>query len=301
MTEFWRLPATEIAILVRTRQASATEVAKDALARLDAVNPAINAVIEHRPADVLAQAAAIDAAIARGEVRGQGGGEAERLARGGQAIHQADALRFLGLDRRGVEKDLPCAGQAYAGGQREGQAEICHQPDLVEPRHESRPRAGHDGVRRTGEREPRADAPALHRRDDGQPPADHEADQAMRAAHALAPLLGVAHIHARYVPARAEGAARTGDDDSAQAFIALGGFQRLEQLLAQRHGQRVAALGIVERQCQNRARALGQDPHAGRCSVAPVLACTSSAVTPGARSARRKPRPGTTSITARLV
>jgi amidase len=70
MTKFWRLPATEIAILVRTRQASATEVAKDALARLDAVNPAINAVIEHRPADVLAQAAAIDAAIARGEDAG---------------------------------------------------------------------------------------------------------------------------------------------------------------------------------------------------------------------------------------
>ncbi len=67
MTEFWRLPATEIAALVRARQASATEVAKDALARLDAVNPAINAVIEHRPADVLAQAANIDASIARGD------------------------------------------------------------------------------------------------------------------------------------------------------------------------------------------------------------------------------------------
>lgn len=67
MTEFWRLPATEIAALVRARRASATEVAKDALARLDAVNPALNAVVDHRPADVLAQAAAIDAATARGE------------------------------------------------------------------------------------------------------------------------------------------------------------------------------------------------------------------------------------------
>jgi amidase len=67
MTEFWRLPATEIATLVRTRRASATEVAKDALARLDAANPAINAVVDHRPDDVLAQAASIDAAVARGD------------------------------------------------------------------------------------------------------------------------------------------------------------------------------------------------------------------------------------------
>ena len=54
MTDFWRLPATEVAALVRARQASATEVAKDALARLEAANPAINAVVEHRPEEVLA-------------------------------------------------------------------------------------------------------------------------------------------------------------------------------------------------------------------------------------------------------
>ena len=70
MTEFWRLPATDIATLVRSRQASARELARDALARLDAVNPAINAVVEHHADDVLAQAAAIDAAIARGEDAG---------------------------------------------------------------------------------------------------------------------------------------------------------------------------------------------------------------------------------------
>ena len=66
MTDLWRLPATDIAHRVRSGQVSATEVARDALARLDAVNPAINAVIEHRPEDVLAQAAAIDATIAKG-------------------------------------------------------------------------------------------------------------------------------------------------------------------------------------------------------------------------------------------
>ncbi|MGG5823031.1 amidase family protein [Falsiroseomonas sp. HW251] len=67
MTEFWRLPATDIAALVRAREASAAEVAKDALARLDAANPAINAVVDHRPEEVLAEAARVDAAIARGE------------------------------------------------------------------------------------------------------------------------------------------------------------------------------------------------------------------------------------------
>ncbi|WP_375454543.1 amidase family protein [uncultured Methylobacterium sp.] len=63
----WRLPATEIARMVRTRAVSAREVAQDALARLDAVNGRISAVVEHRPDDVLAQAAAIDAALAQGE------------------------------------------------------------------------------------------------------------------------------------------------------------------------------------------------------------------------------------------
>lgn len=67
MTEYWRLPATEIAARVRARDLSATEVARDALARLDVANPKINAVVDHRPDDVLAQAAAIDATIARGD------------------------------------------------------------------------------------------------------------------------------------------------------------------------------------------------------------------------------------------
>lgn len=67
MTELWRLPAAAIAAHVRAREVSAAEVARDALARLGAVNPKINAVIDHRPEEVLAEAAAVDAAIARGE------------------------------------------------------------------------------------------------------------------------------------------------------------------------------------------------------------------------------------------
>jgi len=67
MQDLWRLSATDIAALIRSKKITAKEAASAALARLDAVNPKINAVVDHRPADVLAQAAAIDAAIARDE------------------------------------------------------------------------------------------------------------------------------------------------------------------------------------------------------------------------------------------
>ena len=70
MEGIWRLSATDVAAAVKSKKVSAKEVATAALARLDAVNPAINAVVDHRPEDVLAQAAAVDAAIARGEALG---------------------------------------------------------------------------------------------------------------------------------------------------------------------------------------------------------------------------------------
>src|SRR5205085_10963917 len=49
------------------KKVSAKEAATAALARLDAVNPKLNAVVDHRPAEVLAEAASVDAKIARGE------------------------------------------------------------------------------------------------------------------------------------------------------------------------------------------------------------------------------------------
>jgi amidase len=70
MQDIWRLSATELASLIKSKKVSAKEAATSALARLDAVNPKINAVVDHRPDDVLAQAASIDAAIARGEALG---------------------------------------------------------------------------------------------------------------------------------------------------------------------------------------------------------------------------------------
>jgi amidase len=70
MDDLWRLSAADLAALIRSKQVSAKEAATSALARLDAVNPAINAVVDHRPEDVLRQAAEVDAALARGEDAG---------------------------------------------------------------------------------------------------------------------------------------------------------------------------------------------------------------------------------------
>ena len=70
MQDLWRLSAAELAALIRTKKIAARDAALAALARLESVNPKINAVVDHRPEEVLAQAAAIDAALARGEDAG---------------------------------------------------------------------------------------------------------------------------------------------------------------------------------------------------------------------------------------
>src|SRR4051812_49913598 len=70
MQDLWRLSAADLASLIRAKKVSAKDAATAALARLDTVNPRINAVVDHRPEDVLAQAGSIDSAIARGEEAG---------------------------------------------------------------------------------------------------------------------------------------------------------------------------------------------------------------------------------------
>ena len=74
MTDLWRLSATQLADRIRWRAVSAREAAQAALDRLDQVNPRINAVVDHRPEQVLAQADAIDRKIACGEDPGPLGG-----------------------------------------------------------------------------------------------------------------------------------------------------------------------------------------------------------------------------------
>src|SRR5262245_37556209 len=67
MTDLWRLPAADLATLIKSKQVSAKEAATSALGRLDAVNPKLNAVVDHRPDEVFKRAETIDAALARGE------------------------------------------------------------------------------------------------------------------------------------------------------------------------------------------------------------------------------------------
>ncbi|MBC7431631.1 MAG: amidase, partial [Rubritepida sp.] len=70
MTQLYALSANEIARRVAARTLSATEVTEAALARLDAVNPAINAVVKPLHEEARTAAAALDAALARGESPG---------------------------------------------------------------------------------------------------------------------------------------------------------------------------------------------------------------------------------------
>jgi len=66
MNELWRLSASEVARLIKTRKVSAREVADAALQRLDAVNPKINAIVDCRPELVRDQADRVDSMLAGG-------------------------------------------------------------------------------------------------------------------------------------------------------------------------------------------------------------------------------------------
>jgi amidase len=66
MSELWRLSASEVARLVRTRKVSPREVA-DAAQRLDSVNPRINAIVDCRPDLVREQADRVDSVLAHGD------------------------------------------------------------------------------------------------------------------------------------------------------------------------------------------------------------------------------------------
>jgi amidase len=66
MAEIWRWSARALAEAIRTRSVSSRETVEAILQRLDAVNPAINAVVHTLHADALAAADAADAAVKRG-------------------------------------------------------------------------------------------------------------------------------------------------------------------------------------------------------------------------------------------
>ncbi len=68
--ELWQLDATDLAHLIRTGRASAREATQSVLARMDAINPKLNAIVRRFDAEALTTADALDAARARGEALG---------------------------------------------------------------------------------------------------------------------------------------------------------------------------------------------------------------------------------------
>lgn len=74
MDDILTQPATEVARMLRGRQLSSRELTEAQLARIEAVNPRLNAVVELRATQALAEAAAADQAAARGRELGPLGG-----------------------------------------------------------------------------------------------------------------------------------------------------------------------------------------------------------------------------------
>ena len=70
MTELWRLSATELARLIREREASSREVVDAHLDRIDAVNGRVNAIVDVLAEPARAHADAADRAVAAGEPLG---------------------------------------------------------------------------------------------------------------------------------------------------------------------------------------------------------------------------------------
>lgn len=67
MPDLWTLTATDLVAMIARREVSAKEVAASALARMDAVNPVLNAVVQRDDGAALAAADAVDTAVKRGE------------------------------------------------------------------------------------------------------------------------------------------------------------------------------------------------------------------------------------------
>ncbi len=69
-TELWRLDASDLARLIRLGRVSSREATLDCLARIDAVNPGVNAIVRRLDEEALEAADRADAARRRGEALG---------------------------------------------------------------------------------------------------------------------------------------------------------------------------------------------------------------------------------------
>ena len=67
MAGLWRMSATQPAALIRDRQVAVREMIETHLRRIDAINPALNAIVIPLDEQALAAADAADRAIAAGD------------------------------------------------------------------------------------------------------------------------------------------------------------------------------------------------------------------------------------------
>ena len=70
MSELWQLGALQLAERIRSKQVSSREVVEAHLARIDAVNPHLNAIVRRLDDEALVAADAADRAVAAGSVLG---------------------------------------------------------------------------------------------------------------------------------------------------------------------------------------------------------------------------------------
>ena len=66
MSELWQMSALQLAARIRNGESSSREVMEAHLARVDAVNPHLNAIVRRLDDEALAAADAADAAVAAG-------------------------------------------------------------------------------------------------------------------------------------------------------------------------------------------------------------------------------------------
>ena len=68
--QLWQLEAADLAQRIKAREVSCVDAVRSSLARLDAVNPQLNAVVDRCADEALGAAAQADAALAKGEATG---------------------------------------------------------------------------------------------------------------------------------------------------------------------------------------------------------------------------------------
>jgi len=91
MNETWAFDATDLARLIRTGQLSARQATAAALARLETVNPKVNAVVRMLAEEAMDAAAAADEAQARGEPLGP--------------LHGVPVTTKVNVDQKGLPTD----------------------------------------------------------------------------------------------------------------------------------------------------------------------------------------------------